>query len=71
MSIEQLPEKMWVYSGDAHVLEPADLWTERMTPEMAERMPRSEKIDDRTEVQNALQAEAGIGSGDRLKKNTE
>jgi UDP-N-acetylmuramoyl-L-alanyl-D-glutamate--2,6-diaminopimelate ligase len=30
-----------------------------------------EPFDDRTEVQNALQAEAGIGSGDRLKKNTE
>jgi hypothetical protein len=50
MSTEQLPEKMWVYSGDAHVLEPTDLWTERMTPEMAARMPRSEKVDDRTEV---------------------
>ena len=50
MSSESANEKIWVNSGDAHVLEPSDLWSERMTPEMAERMPRSEKIDDRTEV---------------------
>jgi predicted TIM-barrel fold metal-dependent hydrolase len=45
-----MPDKIWVHSGDAHVLEPADLWHERMTAEMAERMPRSEKVDEHTEV---------------------
>jgi predicted TIM-barrel fold metal-dependent hydrolase len=45
-----MTDKLWVNSGDAHVLEPADLWSQRMTAEMAERMPRSEKIDDHTEV---------------------
>ena len=44
-----MTDKMWVNSGDAHVLEPPDLWKERMPAEMAARMPRSEKIDERTE----------------------
>ena len=44
-----MTDKMWVHSGDAHVLEPPDLWKERMPAEMAARMPRSERIDERTE----------------------
>jgi predicted TIM-barrel fold metal-dependent hydrolase len=44
-----MAEKMWVNSGDAHVLEPPDLWEKRMPADMAARMPRSEKIDERTE----------------------
>ena len=44
-----MTEKMWANSGDAHVLEPPDLWQERMPADMAARMPRSEKIDERTE----------------------
>jgi predicted TIM-barrel fold metal-dependent hydrolase len=42
--------KIWANSGDAHVMEPADLWTERLPARLAERMPRSEKIDEKTEV---------------------
>jgi predicted TIM-barrel fold metal-dependent hydrolase len=41
---------IWANSGDAHVLEPPDLWKSRMPAGMAERMPRSEKRDDGTEV---------------------
>jgi predicted TIM-barrel fold metal-dependent hydrolase len=45
-----MSDKIWVNSGDAHVLEPDDLWHQRMPADLAVRMPRSEKIDDRTEV---------------------
>lgn len=41
--------KIWANSGDAHVREPADLWTERLPLELAARMPRAERIDERTE----------------------
>jgi predicted TIM-barrel fold metal-dependent hydrolase len=40
---------IWTNSGDSHLMEPEDLWTQRMPAELAERMPRSEKIDERTE----------------------
>jgi predicted TIM-barrel fold metal-dependent hydrolase len=49
MAMTGMNDKMWVNSGDAHVLEPPDLWKERMPAELANRMPRSEKIDERTE----------------------
>ena len=37
--------KMWVNSGDSHVLEPADLWTSALPERLAARAPRSEKTD--------------------------
>jgi len=37
--------KIWANSGDSHVLEPEDLWTNSLPAELAERMPRSEKRD--------------------------
>ena len=40
---------IWAYLGDGHIIEPDSLWAERMPPEMAARMPRSEQIDERTE----------------------
>jgi len=40
---------IWANSGDSHVLEPPGLWTERMPADLAERMPRTEPVDDRTE----------------------
>jgi predicted TIM-barrel fold metal-dependent hydrolase len=42
--------KLWTHSGDAHVMEPDNLWSERMPRDLAERMPRSELVDERTEV---------------------
>jgi predicted TIM-barrel fold metal-dependent hydrolase len=39
----------WANSGDAHVMEPAELWRERLPADLAERMPRSERIDEKTE----------------------
>lgn len=40
---------LWTNSGDSHVLEPGDLWSQRLPADLAERMPRTEAIDDRTE----------------------
>ena len=40
---------IWANSGDAHVREPEDLWAERLPAELAARMPRSERLDERTE----------------------
>jgi predicted TIM-barrel fold metal-dependent hydrolase len=42
--------KLWTHSGDSHVLEPPDLWTTRLSSGLAERMPRTEDVDDRTEL---------------------
>jgi len=41
-----MQEKIWANSGDFHFLEPADLFTERMPADLAERMPRSVKSAD-------------------------
>jgi predicted TIM-barrel fold metal-dependent hydrolase len=38
--------KFWANSGDSHLVEPADLFEARLPPNLAERMPRSEKDDD-------------------------
>jgi hypothetical protein len=35
--------KIWVNSGDSHVMEPADVWTERMSARLGARAPRSER----------------------------
>jgi predicted TIM-barrel fold metal-dependent hydrolase len=48
MTIEET--KIWANSGDAHVLEPNEIWTDRLPKEMAARMPRSERVDERTEI---------------------
>ena len=42
--------KLWTHSGDSHAMEPDDLWQKRLPPDLAARMPRSEAIDDRTEL---------------------
>jgi predicted TIM-barrel fold metal-dependent hydrolase len=42
--------KIWTNSGDSHVLEPKDLWTSRLPAGMAARLPRTEPVDERTEL---------------------
>ena len=42
--------KIWANSGDSHVMEPPDLWQQRLPADLAARMPRSEKLDDRHEL---------------------
>jgi predicted TIM-barrel fold metal-dependent hydrolase len=39
-------QKLWANSGDAHFLEPDDLWRENLPAELAERVPRSVKDPD-------------------------
>src|SRR5687768_15560038 len=38
--------KLWANSGDSHLVEPGDLFTDRLSPALAERMPRSVKDED-------------------------
>ncbi len=35
--------KLWANSGDSHFLEPADLWRSSLPPDVAERLPRTER----------------------------
>jgi predicted TIM-barrel fold metal-dependent hydrolase len=37
--------KIWANSADSHVLEPDDLWTQRLPQRLAERAPRAERGD--------------------------
>jgi predicted TIM-barrel fold metal-dependent hydrolase len=39
-------DKIWAHSGDSHFLEPEGLWKEILPPELASRMPWSEKLED-------------------------
>jgi predicted TIM-barrel fold metal-dependent hydrolase len=41
--------KIWAKSGDSHVMEPADLWLQRLPARLAERAPRTEK-NEKTET---------------------
>ncbi len=38
--------KLWANSGDSHLVEPDELFTESLPPALAARMPRSEKSED-------------------------
>src|SRR5215472_7083533 len=42
--------KLWANSGDSHILEPDDLWYRILPKQLADRMPRTEKISDSEEV---------------------
>ncbi|MEX1008676.1 MAG: amidohydrolase family protein [Acidimicrobiia bacterium] len=42
--------KLWANSGDSHFLEPAGLWHQILPAELAERMPRSERVSENEEV---------------------
>jgi len=42
--------KIWANSGDSHLLEPDDLWSQILPPSLAERMPWSEKVGDNEEI---------------------
>jgi predicted TIM-barrel fold metal-dependent hydrolase len=39
-------EKIWANSGDSHLVEPDDLFSDSLPPALAERMPRSVKDED-------------------------
>ena len=37
--------KIWANSADSHVLEPDDLWVQRLPKRLADRAPRAERGD--------------------------
>ncbi|HUZ10333.1 MAG TPA: amidohydrolase family protein [Acidimicrobiales bacterium] len=39
-------EKIWAHSGDSHFIEPEGLWNEILPPDLASRMPWSERSED-------------------------
>ena len=43
-----MDDKIWVNSGDSHLVEPDELFTDGLPASLAERMPRSVKDDDGT-----------------------
>jgi len=43
-------EKLWTCSGDSHFIEPPDLFRDRLPAELADRLPRSERISEEEEV---------------------
>jgi len=43
---EAFTEKLWTCSGDSHFIEPPRLFQERLPQELADRLPRSEKVSD-------------------------
>ena len=43
-------EMLWTCSGDSHFIEPRNLFNENLPAELAQRLPRSEKISDEEEI---------------------
>jgi predicted TIM-barrel fold metal-dependent hydrolase len=41
---------MWANSGDSHFIEPPDLYRRRLPADLADRLPRSERISDDEEI---------------------
>jgi predicted TIM-barrel fold metal-dependent hydrolase len=41
---------LWTCSGDSHFVEPRDLFTSNLPPELAQRLPRSERVSDEEEI---------------------
>jgi predicted TIM-barrel fold metal-dependent hydrolase len=44
--MNEFEDKIWTDSGDSHFIEPSDLWQQILPPEMAKRMPWSEKLSE-------------------------
>ncbi len=42
--------KIWVNSGDSHILEPENLWYDILPKDLADRMPRTEKVSENEEI---------------------
>ncbi|MGE0880913.1 MAG: amidohydrolase family protein [Acidimicrobiia bacterium] len=43
-------DKLWTNSGDSHFIEPPDLYEKRLPADLADRLPRSERISDEEEI---------------------
>ena len=46
----EVQTKAWANSGDSHYLEPDDLWEQILPRDLAERMPRIEKVSENEEI---------------------
>lgn len=42
--------KIWANSGDSHILEPDNLWQEILPKDLADRMPRTERVSEDEEI---------------------
>jgi predicted TIM-barrel fold metal-dependent hydrolase len=42
--------KIWANSGDSHILEPDNLWHDILPKELADRMPRTERVSEDEEI---------------------
>jgi predicted TIM-barrel fold metal-dependent hydrolase len=42
--------KIWANSGDSHILEPDNLWHDILPKELADRMPRTERVSEHEEI---------------------
>lgn len=42
--------KLWAHSGDSHILEPDDLWSQILPRTLADRMPRTEQVSEHEEL---------------------
>ena len=45
-----MDEPLWTCSGDSHFIEPPDLFEKNLAPDLAARLPRSEKVSDEEEI---------------------
>ena len=43
-------QMLWTHSGDSHFIEPPDLWGQILPPDLAQRMPWSERVGENEEV---------------------
>ncbi len=45
-----MADKLWTHSGDSHFIEPDDLWQTILPKELADRMPKTTKLNDAEEL---------------------
>ncbi|MGE0878678.1 MAG: amidohydrolase family protein [Acidimicrobiia bacterium] len=45
-----MTEKLWTHSGDSHFIEPPDIWHQTMPKALADRMPRTTKLNEGEEL---------------------
>lgn len=46
----EVERKIWAHSGDSHFIEPDDLWKQILAPDLASRMPWSERTGENEET---------------------
>jgi predicted TIM-barrel fold metal-dependent hydrolase len=46
VSVTDVLESVWMLSSDSHIIEPPDLWTDRVPEHLADRCPRVVRLED-------------------------